>query len=168
MGQTDYVSKLKEQIDQEQITMKVRIEKEPGTYDIPVSKADVRFFPLNYRGDESGNTPGIVSEVQVDNGCKFITLRSIMKVANHYSHPVDIYKDNERLAVIQPNDHYHVPIEKVYKRPYEFRFRIHGQDQTMSLESFSYSLDHYCSEAIAMQVQLLPYDLTFLNFNSKK
>jgi len=42
---------------------------------IQVSKADKRFFPFNFRGDESGDHHGMVSEIQVDNGSKFITFR---------------------------------------------------------------------------------------------
>ena len=61
-GSTDYVSPLRDQTIQENITMRVRVDKEhaKAIHDIPVSKSDVRFFPFPFRGDDSGNTPGMV------------------------------------------------------------------------------------------------------------
>ena len=65
-GSTDYVSPLRDQTIQENITMRVRVDKEPkAIHDIPVSKSDVRFFPFPFRGDDSGNTKGMVSLIHL-------------------------------------------------------------------------------------------------------
>jgi hypothetical protein len=99
----EYVSPLQEQTEQAEATLRIRVAGERGTFEIPVrnfylfctwtkqntyfillilitlcfqvSKADKRFFPFNFRGDECGDHHGMVSEIQVDNGSKFITFR---------------------------------------------------------------------------------------------
>lgn len=47
--------------------------------DLPVVRADKRYFPLNYRGESNDNW-GLISDVEVDEGVTIITLRSILKV----------------------------------------------------------------------------------------
>ena len=49
-----------------------------------MSKADKRFFPFNFRGDESGDHHGMVSEVSVNNGSKLITFRSESRNRNFF------------------------------------------------------------------------------------
>ena len=72
---SDYVSPLQEQTEQAEASLRIRVSGESGVSEIPVSKADKRFFPFKFRGDEMGDNHGMVSEVAVDNGCKYITLR---------------------------------------------------------------------------------------------
>ena len=144
-GLTDYVSPLREQTEQAEITMRLRVSGEKGSFDIPISKSDRRFFAFPYRGDESGNHHGMVSEIEVANGSKTITLRSIIKVKNHYSKPVDLYKTDagastyNNLATILPQECFYVPVSDVYQMPYDFYFRIHGTGESIGLESFTYS-----------------------------
>lgn len=49
--------------------------------DVPVMRADKRFFLLNQRSP-SNDQWGIVSDVTINNGVTYITLRSIIQVAN--------------------------------------------------------------------------------------
>ena len=76
-----------------------------------------------------------VSEIVVKNSCKSILLRSILKVVNHYSHPVRLYKPDSPmdspnyLCTIEANKEYHMPIEKVYQKPYELWFSIHDPNR---------------------------------------
>lgn len=46
---------------------------------LPVLRADKRYFPLNYRGENKDNW-GIISDITVDGGVTTITLRSILQV----------------------------------------------------------------------------------------
>ena len=47
--------------------------------ELPVMKADKRYFLLNTRGGGT-ETWGLVSDITVENGCTTITLRSIIQV----------------------------------------------------------------------------------------
>lgn len=46
---------------------------------LPVLRADKRYFPLNFRGDNKDSW-GIISDITVDGGVTTITLRSILQV----------------------------------------------------------------------------------------
>ena len=84
-GITDYLSPLAKQSQDAEVCLKIRVSGEKGVFEIPVSKADRRFFPFPFRGDEMGDHHGMVSQVEVDCGSKTVTFRSILEMKNHYS-----------------------------------------------------------------------------------
>ena len=95
------------------------------------SIADQRFFPFKFRGDEQGFENGFVSEISVENGTKFINLKSILNIKNHYIQPVNVFikttkngKNLKFLTQIKPEKTFNVPLDAVYSEPYEFYFQI--------------------------------------------
>ena len=111
--------------------LKIKVKNEPGSFDISISKADQRFFPFKFRGDEQGFENGFVSEISVENGTKFINLKSILNIKNHYVHPVNVFikttkngKNLKQLTQIKPEETFNVPLDAVYSEPYEFYFQI--------------------------------------------
>ena len=93
--------------------------------------ADQRFFPFKFRGDEQGFENGFVSEISVENGTKFISLKSILNIKNHYIQPVNVFikttkngKNLKQLTQILPEKTFNVPLDAVYSEPYEFYFQI--------------------------------------------
>ena len=99
-------------------------------FELPVSKADKRFFPFAFRGDQTGDSYGIISEVSVDNGCKYVKLRSIVQIKNHYDRTINIFVYNEssgeyiKLCNLDPDQTFDVPVEDVYRSPHTFHFQV--------------------------------------------
>ena len=99
-------------------------------FELPVSKADKRFFPFAFRGDETGDSHGIISEVSVDNGCKYIKLRSIVQIKNHFDRPINIFVRDEsageylKLCSLESDKLFDVPVEDVYRSPHTFHFQV--------------------------------------------
>ncbi len=60
---SEYVSPLQEQTEQAEAGLRLRVAGERGVFELPVSKADSRFFPFPFRGDEMGDLHGMVSQV---------------------------------------------------------------------------------------------------------
>ena len=125
-----YVSPLQEQKEQAEASLRLKVDGERGRFELPVSKADKRFFPFAFRGDEMGDSHGIISEVSVDNGCKYIKLRSIIQVKNHFDRTINIFVYNEysgqypRLCSLRPDETFDVPVEDVYRSPHTFHFQV--------------------------------------------
>ncbi len=145
----EYVSPLREQTEQAEAGMRLKVDGEAGTaFEVPVSKADVRFFPFKFRGDEMGDVRGLVSEVTVVNGCKHVTLRSVVKVKNHFERSVNVFAydggegggDGDcryvKLASLKPDESFDVPLRHVYSPPYEFYFQVDGEGQNMGLKPY--------------------------------
>ena len=114
-----------------------------GYFDIPVCKADKRFFPFQFRGDEQGDTHGLVSEIIVQNGTKYIILKTILDLKNHYIKPVNVYTFDGRskfskMTQIQPDETYHIPLSAVYSEPYEFYFEVDEPGKAMSYDNFKW------------------------------
>ena len=71
------------------------------------------------------------------------------------------------LCTIEASKEYHMPIEKVYQKPYELWFSIHdpnrhGQPTTnMGIESFEYSVDQAHNEAVHLQVIWLHFEVIY-------
>jgi vacuolar protein sorting-associated protein 13A/C len=121
---SEYVSPLQEQKEQAEASLRLRVAGEKGTFELPVSKADKRFFPFPFRGDEMGDNHGMVSEIKVDNGCKYITIRTIVQIKNHFDRVINIFTYDGRseyikLCSLQPDAHFDVPVQNVYAAPYE-------------------------------------------------
>ena len=129
-----YVSPLQEQKEQAEASLRLKVEGERGPdrkeFELPVSKADKRFFPFAFRGDETGDSHGIISEVSVDNGCKYIKLRSIVQIKNHFDRPINIFVYNEssgeylKLCSLESDKLFDVPVEDVYRSPHTFHFQV--------------------------------------------
>lgn len=145
---TEYVSPLREQTEQAEASLKLRIQGEKGKFDIPVSRADRRFFPFQFRGDEMGlNHHGMISEVTVENGCrKVVTLKSVLEIKNHYSRPVWVYKYEEdtsryqAIAEILPDQTFPVPLKHVFSAPLEFNMMMSGATgENMGLEPYPWN-----------------------------
>ena len=68
----------------------------------------------------------------MENGTKFISLKSILNIKNHYIQPVNVFikttkngKNLKQLTQILPEKTFNVPLDAVYSEPYEFYFQIH-------------------------------------------
>lgn len=125
---------MQEQKEQAEASLKLKVKGEKGSFEIPVCKADKRFFPFQFRGDEYGNIHGMVSEISVGNGTKLITIKSIIDIKNHYIKPVHIFrfdgrKTYHRIGLVEPDQTFNAPLEAVYNEPYEFYFQIDGQGE---------------------------------------
>lgn len=87
--------------------------------EIPVLKADKRFFPLKYRKDGSEEW-GVISDVVVEDGSTVVTLRSILQVHNHFTKPISVYymtkrgNEVERLGTVEPDARLNLPLDAVY------------------------------------------------------
>ena len=91
-----YISPLRNQNDQSEATLKIRVSGESKkSFEVPINKADSRFFKFAFRGDETGEEQGIVSTVSVDNGTKFVTLSSILTFKNSYPQAVNIWQEDK-------------------------------------------------------------------------
>ena len=132
-----YVSPLQEQKEQAEASLRLKVDGERGPsrkeFELPVSKADKRFFPFAFRGDEMGDSHGIISEVSVDNGCKYVKMRSIVQIKNHYDQTINIFVYNEssgeyiKLCSLDPDETFDVPVEDVYRSPHTFHFQVPKQ-----------------------------------------
>ncbi|XP_058806498.1 intermembrane lipid transfer protein Vps13 isoform X2 [Phymastichus coffea] len=87
--------------------------------EIPVLRADKRFYSLKYR-KEGSEEWGIISDVIVEDGSTIVTLRSILQVHNHFSEPVSVYymtkrgNEVEKLGTVQPDKKFNLPLDAVY------------------------------------------------------
>ena len=79
-----YVSPLRSQTDESEVTLRIKVRNEKKGFEIPINKADSRFFKFPYSGSEHGYEPGLVSTVQVENGTKFVIFTSILSFKNNY------------------------------------------------------------------------------------
>ena len=135
---------MQEQSEQAEATLKLKVKGEQGYFEIPVCKADKRFFPFKFRGDQRGDTHGMVSEISVVNGTKFITLKTIIDIKNHYIKPVNVYASSrsysyEFLCCIEPDQTFNVPLNVVYSESCNFTFQIKGEPgETMSYDSYNW------------------------------
>jgi vacuolar protein sorting-associated protein 13A/C len=140
-----YISPLANQSDQSEATLKIRVQgqsKEQKPFEVPINKADSRFFKFVFRGDETGEEQGIVSTVSVENGTKFVTLTSILSFKNDYPAAVNIWQETRhRLGVVQRLERdatWHAPVSQVYTEMGRFYFSLAGPDQQMGLSFFSW------------------------------
>ncbi|KAJ8665252.1 hypothetical protein QAD02_006914 [Eretmocerus hayati] len=112
-----------------------------GKLEIPVLRADKRFFSLKYRKDGSEEW-GIISDVVVDDGSTIVTLRSVLQVHNHFCEPVSVYymtkrgNEVEKVGTIQPDGKLNLPLDAVYTPTniYWLFFSIEGY--MVSIEPF--------------------------------
>ncbi|XP_044259687.1 vacuolar protein sorting-associated protein 13 isoform X2 [Tribolium madens] len=133
-------SRLGLQLTTEALTVKdyfvnVKVIDKNCNIDLPVVRADKRFFPLNYRG-EGNDHWGLISDVAVDEGVTIITLRSILKVYNHFNIPIEVYymtvrgNELESITTIQPDSHVNIPLKAVYTPTNELFFSVDSYSVT--------------------------------------
>ncbi|KAL7290198.1 hypothetical protein TKK_0015907 [Trichogramma kaykai] len=90
-----------------------------GKLEIPVLRADKRFFSLKYR-KEGSEEWGIISDVVVEDGSTIVTLRSILQVHNHFCEPVSVYymtkrgNEVEKVGTVSPDEKLNLPLDAVY------------------------------------------------------
>ncbi|XP_043267936.1 vacuolar protein sorting-associated protein 13 isoform X2 [Venturia canescens] len=109
--------------------------------EIPVLRADKRFFSLKYR-KEGSEEWGVISDVIVENGSTIVTLRSVLQVHNHFSEPVSVYYMTKRgnevecVGTVGPDERLNLPLDAVYTpmNIYWLFFSINGY--MVSIEPF--------------------------------
>ncbi|XP_054740711.1 intermembrane lipid transfer protein Vps13 [Anastrepha obliqua] len=98
---------------------------------LPVSKSDQRYFPL-YRG--SNQDPwGIVSEVRSEFGTTKVNIHGVVKVHNHFTTTLHIYRYKQGLArenilvgKVLPGQIFHVPLHAIYADIKDLHFCLEG------------------------------------------
>ena len=88
----------------------------------------------------------MVSEISVVNGTKYITLKTIIDIKNHYIKPVNIWSKSSRfdenvLGLIEPDQTFNVPVDVVYSESCDFFFQIKGEEddgESVSYESYNW------------------------------
>ncbi|XP_020707369.2 intermembrane lipid transfer protein Vps13 isoform X2 [Athalia rosae] len=99
--------------------------------EIPVLRADKRFFPLKHRGDGADEW-GIISDVVVEDGSTILTLRSVLQVHNHFSKPVSVYYMTKRgnevecVGTVESDKCLNLPLDAVYTPTNELFFSVEG------------------------------------------
>ena len=114
----------------------------------------------------------MVSEISVVNGTKYITLKTIIDIKNHYIKPVNIWSKSSKmdykiLGCIEPDQTFNVPVDVVYSESCDFFFQIKGEDESVSYESYNWRelMDtpvyskHLCKE------KFLPIITNFIQFD---
>ena len=134
-----YVSPLRNQSDQTEATLKIKVDGRTGkqSFEIPINKADSRFFKFPYYGSEYGYEPGMVSTVKVENGTKFVTLTSILSFKNNYPGGIRVFCEiNNRFVdyKLDKGESWNCPINHLYSNSGKFYFSIDGPGQNMSIE----------------------------------
>lgn len=93
---------------------------------LPVHKADRRYFPL-YR-DTNQEPWGIISDVHTEYGSTVITIHGVLKVKNHFSTPVNIFRKRNGAMVeigqVEPGSTFNVPLHALYASNKELFFSI--------------------------------------------
>ena len=137
-----YISPLRNQSDQTEATLKIKVQGyEKQSFEIPINKADSRFFKLPFHGSEHGYEPGIVSTVHVENGTKFVTLTSILRFKNHYPGSIRVWFENNNRFVsykLDKGEYWNCPIGYLYSANGRFYFSVDGTGQNMSIEDINW------------------------------
>eukprot|EP00092_Neocalanus_flemingeri_P033380 GFUD01036296.1.p1 GENE.GFUD01036296.1~~GFUD01036296.1.p1 ORF type:complete len:2741 (+),score=704.42 GFUD01036296.1:512-8224(+) len=137
-----YVSPLRNQSDQSEATLKMKVQGETKAFEVPINKADTRFFKFPYRGSEFGDEQGIVSTVHVENGTKYVTLTSILTFKNNYPGSIKVWQEVQQrfqeLHTLEKGQSWNTPISHVYTETGRFFFSLNGPHQNMGLECISW------------------------------
>lgn len=95
---------------------------------LPIHRADKRYFPI-YR--ERNQEPwGIISEISIEMGSTFVTIRGILQVFNHFTVPIAInrYVNGAQVEIgqILPNESFNVPLNCIHDSGKDLHFSIAG------------------------------------------
>ncbi|XP_051160676.1 intermembrane lipid transfer protein Vps13 isoform X3 [Leptopilina boulardi] len=112
-----------------------------GKLEIPVLRADKRFFSLKHR-KEGSEEWGIVSDVVVEEGSTIVTLRSVLQVYNHFNVPVSVYymtkrgNEVERVGTVNPDERLNLPLDAVYTPTNIYWLFFNVEGYMVSIEPF--------------------------------
>ncbi|KAH8237095.1 hypothetical protein KR038_004232 [Drosophila bunnanda] len=131
--QTKDLSTLSEE-DAEDYTLYVTIGNIGNEIALPVSKSDMRYFPLM---PASTHEPwGIVSEVKQEYGTTKINIHGVVSVHNHFTCNINIYRRNTNPTATNFEDIFvgrakmgevfHVPLHAIYADAKELYFCLRG------------------------------------------
>lgn len=95
---------------------------------LPIHRADKRYFPI-YR--ETNQEPwGIISEIRVEMGSTFVTIRGIVQIHNHFTVPIAIHRYVNGLSLeigqVMPNESFNVPLTCIHDASKDLHFSIAG------------------------------------------
>lgn len=95
---------------------------------LPIHRADKRYFPI-YR--EQNQEPwGIISEISIEMGSTFVTIRGILQVFNHFTVPISInrYVNGRQVEIgkVAPNESFNVPLNCIHDSSKDLHFSIAG------------------------------------------
>ncbi|XP_015584675.1 vacuolar protein sorting-associated protein 13 isoform X2 [Cephus cinctus] len=140
---TEILEQLKAEIVKDSADSKFTVSFKgiPNKLEIPVLRADKRFFSLKYR-KEGSEEWGIISDVTVEEGSTIVILRSVLQVHNHFSEPVSVYYMTKRgnevecVGTVGPDERLNLPLDAVYApiNIYWLFFSVNGY--MVSIEPF--------------------------------
>lgn len=95
---------------------------------LPIHRVDKRYFPI-YR--ETNEEPwGIISEISIEMGSTFITIRGIIQVHNHFTLPIKISKFvrgvQMEIGRVLPNESFNLPLNFIHDIDKNLYFSIAG------------------------------------------
>jgi vacuolar protein sorting-associated protein 13A/C len=95
---------------------------------LPIHRADKRYFPI-YR-ETNQECWGIISEISIEMGSTFVTIRGILQVFNHFTVPIKInrYVNGApcEVGLVQPNESFNVPLNCIHDSAKDLHFSIAG------------------------------------------
>ncbi|XP_017078120.1 vacuolar protein sorting-associated protein 13 [Drosophila eugracilis] len=131
--QTKDLSTLSEE-DSEDYTLYVTIGDIDKEIALPVSKSDTRFF--NLMRSTSNEPWGIISEVTQEYGTTKVNVHGVVRVHNHFTTSVSIYRRNTAptaecfqdiyIGRVRPGEVFHVPLHAIYADAKELYFSMRG------------------------------------------
>lgn len=105
---------------------------------LPIHKADRRYFPL-YR-DTNQEPWGIISHVHTEYGSTVITIHGVLKVKNHFSTAVNIFRKRNgsfvEIGQVEPHSTFNVPLHALYSTSKELYFSL--TNYNISVQGFNW------------------------------
>lgn len=105
---------------------------------LPIHKADRRYFPL-YR-DTNQEPWGIISHVHTEYGSTIITVHGVLKVKNHFSTPVNVFRRHNgafvEIGQVEPHSTFNVPLHALYTANKELYFSL--ANYNISVQGFNW------------------------------
>lgn len=95
---------------------------------LPIHRADKRYFPI-YR--ETNQEPwGIISEISIEMGSTFVTIRGVLQIFNHFTVAISIHRyvngKQTTVGLVPPNESYNVPLNCIHDVSKDLHFSIAG------------------------------------------
>uniref|UniRef100_A0A914WWB3 Uncharacterized protein n=1 Tax=Plectus sambesii TaxID=2011161 RepID=A0A914WWB3_9BILA len=118
--------------------LNLRLSSMNTVREVNVSRAETRVFALPVQSS-AGEQWQLVSHVESEYGRKLVTLRSIVRVINHLSLPIEVHSlvdtNLELCGRAEPESAVNLPLPMIYTPAGEFFFRPAGDQYEMSAES---------------------------------
>lgn len=124
----------------EERILRIGVPEKKANLEVPVNRADKRYFSLQKKGDTNPLQWGLVSDVQVEDGGFIVSLRSIIQVHNHFNVGVNVYymtargNEVESIGVVEPGKKINLPLKAVYTPTSELFFSVDGH--SVSVQPF--------------------------------